>query len=375
MNRVPPRDQRARSLDVRRRRLQTYLDRENLDAVWFARSNSFAWLTGASNVIDRDAPIGIAAAGYDREAGFRVVTDSIEADRLREEALPSAFTVDADPWHERSLAAAVADRSPSAVAADFAVPGAVLCDPTALRQPLTDADIERYRTLGREVATAVESVCRSLSPTDTEQVVAADVRRALESRAIATPVVLVGGSERAQRYRHFTPTAAELGDYVLISVTAERGGLHASATRTVAFDDPDWLTDRHRAAATVEATALSATQRISADGGTAADVFREIQAAYDAVGWPDEWTNHHQGGAAGFAGREWIATPTHAAPVSVPMGYAWNPTVRGAKSEGTVCVTADRIEPLTMTDDWPTIAVTPADTDSGSIKRPGILYR
>ncbi len=373
MNRVAPHIQPP-PLDERRPRLEAYLDREQLDAVWFARPNGFAWLTGGSNAVDRHAPIGIAAAGYDREAGFRVVTDSIEADRLRTEELPDRFTVEADPWHEQSLAAAVAERSPSAVAADFDVPGAVSCDPARLRQPLGEQDIERYRRLGREVAAAVESVCRSLSPTDTERAVAADVRQALESRAITTPVVLVGGGERAEQYRHFTPKTAALGAYAVVSVTAERGGLHASATRSVAFDAPDWLAERHRAAATVEASALAATQRVGTEGGTAADVFRAIQAAYDAVGWADEWIAHHQGGAAGFAGREWIATPTHSARVSLPMGYAWNPTVQGTKSEGTVCVTADRIEPLTTTGDWPTVSVTAVD-DGRTFDLPDVLSR
>ena len=361
-------------LSARRRRLHAYLDREGLEAVWFARPNSFAWLTGASNVVDRDGPIGIAAAGYDRTDGFRVVTDSIEADRLREECLPAAFTVEADPWYERSLAAAVGERSATPAAADFAAPGLDRVDPSALRQPLTDADIVAYRTLGSEVAESVETVCRECRPADTERAVAADVRRALESRGIAAPVVLVGGAERAQRYRHYTPTTAELGAYALVSVTAQRGGLYASATRTVAFEAPEWLAERHRAAATVEASALAATQRVGSEGGTAGDVFAAIQSAYAAVDWPEEWQNHHQGGAAGFAGREWIARPTSEAHVALPMAYAWNPTVAGAKSEGTVLVDGETIEPLTTTGEWPTVSVT-AVGDERAFTRPGILYR
>jgi Xaa-Pro aminopeptidase len=136
--------------------------------------------------------------------------------------------------------------------------------------------------------------------------------RGLESVWFARPnsfAWLVGGERRAQSYRHCTPTDASLDGYALISVTATRGGLAASCTRTVAFDEPDWLAERHDAAARVETTALAATQAVGRDGGTAGDVFAGIRAAYDAVGVPDEWREHHQGGAAGFAGREWIATP------------------------------------------------------------------
>jgi len=160
-----------------------------------------------------------------------------------------------------------------------------------------------------------------------------------------------------------------LGDYALVSVTAQRGGLYASMTRTVEFDAPAWLDEQFEADARVEVSALAATQRAACEGSTAGDVFGAIQTAYEAVRWPDEWQHHHQGGAAGFAGREWIATPTESSTVVAPQGYAWNPTVQGAKSEGTVLVTTDSVEPLTLTDSWPTRSVSAVGGDL-SLDRP-----
>ena len=354
-------------LAARTERLDAYLDERGLEAVWFARPNGFAWLTGGDNVVNGDAPTGVAAAGYDGE--LRVITDDIEADRLADEELPDAFAVESFPWYADSLAAAVAERSPAPAAADFDVPGFETVDGSRLRQPLTDDDVERYRELGREVAAAVETVCRNLEPDDPEYEVAAGVDISLASRDVDTPVVLVGGAERAQAYRHYTPTDAALGDYALVSVTAERAGLYASMTRTVAFDAPDWFEERHRAAARVEATAIRATEAAAAgslsgasDGpDTAGDVFEAIQAAYDAVGFPAEWENHHQGGAAGFAGREWIATPDSDEPVRRPMGYAWNPTVQWTKSEDTHLVAPEFTERLTKTGRWPTHETEPVD--------------
>jgi len=228
-----------------------------------------------------------------------------------------------------------------------------------------------------DVADCIESMARTLDRSMTEREVAAELRAALEARGLVAPVVLIGGDERAQKYRHYTPNDAEIGDYALLSVTAHRGGLYASSTRTVAFDAPDWLADRHRAAARVEVSALAATQQAAAASEAAGSVFASIQNAYDAVGWADEWQQHHQGGAAGFAGREWIATPDHDATVVAPMAYAWNPTVQGAKSEGTVLVTDDAIEPLTTTDAWPTIDVAAVETVAGDVRlpRPAILHR
>lgn len=354
-------------LSARIDRLDAYLAERGLEAVWFARPNGFAWLTGGDNVVDADATTGVAAAGYDGD--LRVVTDSIEAERLADEELPDAFAVESFPWHAGSLAEAVAERSPAPAATDFDVPGFETVDGSRLRQPLTDDDVERYRELGREVAAAVETVCRNLEPDDPEYEVAAGVDISLASRDVDTPVVLVGGAERAQSYRHYTPGDAALGDYALVSVTGERAGLYASMTRTVAFDAPDWFEERHRAAARVEATAIRATEAAAAgtltDGDdepdTAGDVFAAIREAYDAVGFPGEWENHHQGGAAGFAGREWIATPDGDEPVRRPMGYAWNPTVQGTKSEDTHLVASDLTERLTKTGRWPSHDAEPVD--------------
>ncbi|MFC4552092.1 MULTISPECIES: M24 family metallopeptidase [Halorussus] len=359
-------------------RLDAYLDDRDLEAVWFARPNAFAWLTGGDNVVDREGDVGVAAVGYDGD-GLEVVTNDIEADRLRDEELEDDVPVTEFEWYDGSLAEAVADHSPDPAAADFDVPGFESVDASPLRQPLTDEDVEKYRELGRETAEAVEAVCRELRPGDVEHEVASALRVALSARDIEAPVALVGGAERAKRYRHYTPTQQEIGDYALVSVTAERDGLHASTTRTVAFGDEDdpalnELGDRHHAARIVEVTALGATQAVARLDGDAASVFQGIQAAYEHVGHADEWRRHHQGGAAGYAGREWIATLDLDAAVTTPMAYAWNPTVQGAKSEDTVLVTDDGFEVLTDTGQWPTTPVDAYDYDA-VVERPDVLVK
>ncbi|MEM4782076.1 MAG: aminopeptidase P family protein, partial [Halalkalicoccus sp.] len=102
----------------------------------------------------------------------------------------------------------------------------------------------------------------------------------------------------------------------------------------------------------------------------AREVFGAIQGAYREVSYPREWKRHHQGGAAGYAGREWIATPWHDGEVTLPMAYAWNPTVQGAKSEDTVLVTEDEPEVLTATGEWPTETVTERGLE---LERPAVL--
>ena len=362
----------------RRERLVALLEREGLESVWFAEPNTFAWATGGSNSVDRRAAVGDAAVGFDGE--WTVVTNDIEAERLREEELPDGIPVGSFEWHAGSLADAVAERAATPAGVDFDVPGPGVSrvDASPLRLRLTGADVERYRDLGADAAAAVETACRAAGPTDTEREVAARAEAELAERGAESPVVLVGGEERAPRYRHYAPTDATLDGYALVSVTARRGGLHASVTRTVAFDPPSWLVDRHEAAATVEATALAATRAYAQRGGTAAEVFDAMRDAYAALGYREEWREHHQGGATGYAGREWFATPGSGESLTLPTAYAWNPTVRGAKSEGTALVTAEEVSFLTLDTggdrDWPATEISAVGFDA-TFERPAVLSR
>lgn len=353
---------------MKRTRLDAYRMRHDLDSIWLARPENFAWLSGGNNVVDRAGELGVAAAGYDGH-DVTVITDNIEAPRLAKEELSDERVVTYD-WYSGSLADAVASYTDGPAAADFRVPGLRHVDISALRYPLTDEDIETYRELGTETAEVLEEVCRGLEPTSTEQEAAAEIRGKLAGRGIDSPVALVGGGKRAREYRHYTPTTKKLGKYALVSVTARRDGLHASCTRTVAFDAPEWLESRHEAATKVETAALAATKRVGRAGGEAREVFESIQEVYRDVSYPREWKRHHQGGAAGYQGREWIATPWHDGEVTLPMAYAWNPTVQGAKSEDTVIVTEDEPEVLTSTGDWPTRTVSKGGLE---LERPDVL--
>ncbi|WP_372479008.1 M24 family metallopeptidase [Halomicrobium sp. HM KBTZ05] len=343
-------------------RLDDYLEREGLEAVWFARPNSFAWLTGGgNNIVDRATDIGIAAVGYDGDERT-VVTNNIEGQRLIDEEVGDV-PVETVEWYEDGVADAIRAHSPQPAAADFDVEGFDTVEARDLRQPLTADQIEQYRSLAVDATRAFEGVLRDATADATEREITADIHRELEAEGIWAPVVLVGGSERAPAYRHYTSTETELGDYALASITAMRDGLFVSTSRTIAFDAPEWLAERTDDAARVETTALAATRRVGREGGTAGDVFAAVQDAYAQLGWSGEWKNHHQGGAAGFAGREWIATPTHDAPVFLPMAYSWNPTVQGAKSEDTHLVTDERVEPISVTGEWPRTTVSAVGAD------------
>ncbi|MFB6103623.1 MAG: M24 family metallopeptidase [Halobacteriaceae archaeon] len=350
-------------------RLDAVLADRDLDSIWVLDPVNVAWLLGADTVVDSSSQTGVAAVGYDGEAVTAVVPSN-DADRLRTEELPDTVTVEPFDWTAGVVEGVLPDLTVGARGADVPLPGFEPVEATAFTHPLVEADLATYREVGAATAAAVEGAARSADATSTEREVAADLRARLARRDVTATVVLVGGAARAQRYRHPTPQDTTLGGYAVVSVTGRRNGLHASCTRTVTFDAPGWLRERHATACRIEAEAVAATERVAAAGGSAAEVFAAIRDAYASVGWPDEWRAHHQGGATGYAGRAWVATPDADMGVEVPMGYAYNPTVAGAKSEDTHLLTADEREVLTATGDWPTIAVDAGDV---VLERPAVL--
>ncbi|WP_121740883.1 M24 family metallopeptidase [Natronorubrum halophilum] len=356
---------------VKRRRVADALAQRSLEELWLCRPENVAWLGGGDVVVDAASEIGVAALGVPADGGaVRLLAPNNELDRIREEEVPALeaagidVEVDLYEWHESSLPAAVADRRQEASGADVPIEGVAEVDPATLRTPLPAGELERYETASLGTAQAVETVASELTGETTEREAAAALRRELTERGFAAPVVLVGGSERSLRHRHFTPTTAPLDRFGHLTVVAERGGHNVAVTRTVAFDPPEWLRERHDAACRVAATAAAATLDAARTGGTAADVFDAIRTAYDELGYRGEWRSHHQGGAIGYESREWTADPASTAPVLEPLPYAWNPTVQGAKCEDTILVDAERgVDVLTSTGDWPTTRYDPVGFD------------
>src|ERR671921_686193 len=68
---------------------------------------------------------------------------------------------------------------------------------------------------------------------------------------------------------------------------------------------------------------------------------------YAEAGFPEGWRDHHQGGMAGYASREIIATPTTHEEIEQGQAFAWNPSLVGAKAEETFVLSPDGPEVLT----------------------------
>jgi Xaa-Pro aminopeptidase len=176
---------------------------------------------------------------------------------------------------------------------------------------------------------------------------------ALAARGMRSVVTLVAADERLAKFRHPVPTARRWERVVMLVACARRGGLIASLSRVVCAGEPsDELRRRTRASAAVNARLLAETR----PGANGAGLFRAAAEAYAAEGFPGEEHLHHQGGACGYRTRDWVAHPLSGEVVRDAQAFAWNPTVTGSKVEETCVATAEGVEILTTSPEWPQIS-------------------
>lgn len=368
---------RRQEIAEKRERLNRLLQSLKLDALLVGRRDNFAWVTaGGDNhvALATETGEGYLLVEPDR---WTLVATNIETPRLTREELgdlPVPLDVEAAPWWqgvELTIERLVKGRR---VGSDTGVAGTpnVAAALRELRLPLTVPECQRIRVVGRQASEALEAVMtRELAPGQTELELAGRISRALWERGLEPTVVLVAADDRVRQFRHPVPTARAVDRYVMGVVCARRGGLTVALTRLAHFGRvPGDLRARHEAVCRVDAAMMAATR----PGVRVADVLEAGARAYRKEGFGEEWRLHHQGGAIGYANREYLATPDGSQVVTAPAAFAWNPSITGTKSEDTILVGAnsrDGIEIVTAhSPAWPTVQV---EVAGQSLPRPGIL--
>jgi Xaa-Pro aminopeptidase len=367
----------AAEIDEKTARIARMLADRGWAGVLAGTQHNFAWLTGGrTNRIDGSRELGAGALLVTRDGRRRVVANTIEMPRLLDEELAGqSYEPIALEWAEEKADPALVVRAARAaaggavVAADWPIGDAPPAEPALapLRAPLTPAEVDRFRALGRDAGVAIGELCRRLEPGASEIEIArraADAVAGIGARAIVT---LVAADDRIDRYRHPVPTPKRWARVVMVVVCAQRAGLVASLTRLVAVESPSaTLLQRTRATAAVFARQLSATR----PGVTGRELYDVTVRAYEEVGFPGEERRHHQGGACGYRSRDWFAHPGCSESVRVPQAFAWNPSIAGTKVEETCLATGAGIELLTSSPGWPSI---PMDVCGSTLAAPDVL--
>lgn len=359
MDEVTQKEQQVRAL----------LKEKGLDALLLRRVSSFAWATGgASGYVNTATDLGAASLLFTPQAKY-VLTTNIEATRLEKEERLAAqgFILRAAPWYEGGTDPAEIARGLK-LGADVPYPGAVdlSTEVSRLRMHLLPEEQARYRALGKLCGEAIAAAVRRVRPGQAEYEIAALLAEESMARGALPIVNLIATDERIFAFRHPLPTAKKLERYAMLVLCGRRDGLVTSVTRLVHFGRlPDELRRKAEAVARVDATVIAASR----PGARLSDVFHRVTEAYAAVGFPDEWRLHHQGGPAGYEPREMVATPATHDTLAGGMACAWNPSITGTKSEDTILVGERENEILTSSPDWPTLSV---EVDGKTYARPTI---
>jgi antitoxin VapB len=348
--------------------LREFMAREHLDGLLLTRIDNFAMATGGRrNYVSTMTDVGANALFVPRHGAPCFVGNAIEAPRQMAEEL-GALGCDAVifPWHEGSPAAAAAARFTGTLASDDGSLGPnVHARLATLRALLTPLELEKYRQLGVLAAEAMTATLAAITPGMPEADIAARLVWEGQQRRCQVPVALVAADDRIAKFRHPLPTLASMhgegkergvNRYVMVVGGFLREGLVASLTRFKAVDSvPEPLIEAYARICAVEVRMQAATL----PGATLGEVFTAAQAAYLEFGFgADEWRNHHQGGATGYAGRTAKGAPGSTVPVldmswdmavserlgfgvSFGAAFAWNPSAPGVKSEDTFLLFPD----------------------------------
>ncbi|ACL70810.1 M24 family metallopeptidase [Halothermothrix orenii] len=356
---------------VKKEKIDKLMKEKGLDGVVLTSHSNITWLTGIDNRIVFASDEGAVKLIIFKDR-IEVVTNNIEAGRIREEEGldQDYYKYIVDDWYRADNYLKVLIDKYN-LGSDILIPGVldVGMEIKRLRFSLLPQEMERYRQLGKEVGKIMSDTCHHIETGKTENEIRAQLASKLWAHNINPLLILVGSDERIYNYRHPIPKDKKIDKYVMVVTCAERDGLIVNLTRFVHFGNlPDELKRKLEAVVRVDASFILNTRV----GSKISDIFSKAIAVYENEGYPGEWQYHHQGGATGYETRDYIATPDLEEVVCPNQAFAWNPSIKGVKSEDTILVTEEGFEILTEDPDWPGIEV---QYQGQKIKRPGILVK
>lgn len=367
-------------IEIKMGRVQNFLRAQHLAGILLTRVNNFSWITAgiADNEIVITSEVGAASLLIMDDGRKYVIGESGEVSRHVDEDLaglgyaPQAYDWYGDqivPDRKLEIIHKLAHDQPVGTDVPYGDLKTVAAELSPLRYELTESEIKKYRWVGRQATEAVIAVCRRLHPGLSEKQIEAMAADELMRRGLRPTVLLMGVDRRVSDYYHHTPTDLSLKKYAIVNVCARRWGLVASVARFVHFGplDPDL---KHKLEVAMKLSAKY--QANSRPGITAGQMIEMAKQWYSEEGFAGDWQAHHQGGAIGYAEREWIAVPGSKEQILDHEAFAWNPIIRGTLSFDTILVYRDHIENLTHTSDWPSV---PIVVDGRTYQMPDILIR
>jgi Xaa-Pro aminopeptidase len=261
-----------------------------------------AWACGGvAPPVDRAAAVDLVWAVFTAREAW-LITTNVEAERITAEYDPAAhgFAALAEvPWHAPDRFAEVAADLAGLPAADLASDGHPAFgtdasqDLVALRLALSAAEAADLADLGADAARAVQDSLAHWRPGERDFDIQARCAARLEESGADAPVLIVGGDDRLERYRHPMAVGAPVRRLVMAVAVARRSGVHVALTRFASAGPVEPAQAAlHRQVAAVHDSVLAACQ----PGKTYGTAVESLARAYAAVGAEDGWMGHYQAG-------------------------------------------------------------------------------
>ncbi len=362
---------RRSDIEAKQQIVARLLAENECDGLLLLHPGNFGWLTSgglARGVIDSAAAPALFCTADHRW----LISSNVDTQRLFDEELDElGFLLKEWPWQtsrDQLLRELCAGRR---VACDvpFGQAKDVSQQLGQIRRHLAPYEEACYRALGKIVGHAVEAACRTLQPGETEREIAGQLSHRLIHRGVIPLVLTVLVDGRSHRYRQggFTPTP--VNSYCVVLAAAQKYGLCAMASRTVAFGTiPEQLRKEHTAACRVSATYVASTW----PDAVPKQILKTARRVYLSSGAEHEWRLSPQGHITGRSLVELPLTPSTEELLPAHAAVTWRASVRSALSCDTFLVNQDGPRTLTIAENWP---LKKLRIQGAEFTRPDILVR
>ncbi|HXG10856.1 MAG TPA: M24 family metallopeptidase [Gemmataceae bacterium] len=344
-------DRRA-DIDAKQSKIAALIQEVGCDGLLVTELENFFWLTSGATPRGILDPDDLPALYFNSEQRW-LICSNVDSQRLFDEELDGlGFQLKEWPWHwgrEQLLADLTRGRR---VATDRPRGDApvVAEQLRRLRLSLTPYEQACYRALGQILSHALEATARTMLPNETEREVAGQIGHRLLHRGVQPLVIGVAADGRSRLYRQFGFTSTPVRKYCVLSATARKYGLCATASRSVCFGPPDpALRKEHDTTCKVSATYLASTWPDA--------VPREILAAgrrvYLVTGFEHEWLLVPQGHLTGRRPVERTLLPETEELFQPGWAVTWRASAGAALSCDTFLIGDDGPKNITPTEVWP----------------------
>jgi len=349
---LDPVARRRADIDAKQAIVSRILGEMGCEAVVFLMPAHVAWFTGGMTVrgliADGERP-GIYTNGSQRW----LICGNVDSQRLFDEDLDGlGFMLKEWQWgigRAILLGDLLAGKK---VACDRPFPNMPLINDKLRRElrPLLTGDRERYQSLGRSVAHALEATARALRPGDSEHEAAGQLAHRLYHRGVEVTAMSIAADARAGRFRRAGFTEVAIERLCNMQVTATRDGLYASASRTVCFG-PLTPPERSEYDACVR---LSAVYRsLSVPNATLTTVATAANRLTTDTPYEHEWRLSQPGYAAGWFAADELRKAGIDEKFVLHQPLIWQTRLGGMAITDTFLVSDAGAVAMTPPDAWP----------------------